>query len=115
MQLARPWKPSLQQAVHSFPVQPMLLAPAHQLMSPVAAESFPKHPETIEIARYRVKVEVTLHDRLEPLSRFRHQFMPALRQLPLNGLQLGWQALGNCLTPYRELALTSLPTNVGKA
>src|SRR5262244_1936552 len=115
MQQSRSWKPSLQQAVHPFPTQPMLVAPAQQLLSPESAESFSKHPQAVKIARHRVIVEVTLHDRLEPLTRFRHQLMPTRRQLRLDGLQLGSQALGRGLASNGKVALPILPTDVGEA
>src|SRR5437016_14646063 len=94
MQHARSWKPSLQQTVKSFPTPPMSLTPATQTMPPDSAESFPKHPQTVDVAWYRVIVEVAAHDRLEPLSRFRNRIMPPHCQLLLDLLQLGSHALG---------------------
>ena len=44
--------------------------------------------EAIGVARDRVIVEVTLHDRFEPVSGFAHGFVHALTELLLNFRQL---------------------------
>ena len=84
-------------------------------MPPESAESFPKYPQTVEVAWYRVIVEVALHDRLEPLSCFRHRIMPPHRQHLLQFLQLGSHALGYGLALDGKVAFSALPTDVGKA
>ena len=43
--------------------------------------------QTIEIARYRVVVEVTLHNRLEPLSGLLNRIMRAVQELLLDFLR----------------------------
>ena len=84
-------------------------------MPPESAESLPKHPQTVEVAWYRVIVEVASDDRLEPLSRFWHRIMPPHRQHLLQFLQLGSHAFGYGFALHDKVAFSALPTDVGKA
>ena len=45
--------------------------------------------QTVSVSRYRVVVEVTLHDRPKPLARLRYRFVHPSTQLLLNFQQLG--------------------------
>src|SRR3954453_15630435 len=61
------------------------------------------------MARYRVIVEVALHDRPEPLTRGRNRLVAALGQLLMNGFQLRYHALPCRFAPHREAARFSVP------
>src|SRR5215471_3230152 len=52
-----------------------------------------EHVETVGVSRYRVVVEVTLHDRFEPCPGLRNGFVHTLAELLLNLLQLCPHAL----------------------
>ena len=52
-------------------LQPVALAATPQLRAPQPSHPFPEQPEAVEVSRYRVIVEVALHDRPEPLARLR--------------------------------------------
>src|SRR5690242_18150253 len=96
---ARWRKPPFGQAVHPVPSEVVPLTAAKQTPSPQPGHSFPKHVQGIGVSRYRMVVEVALHDRLEPLPRLRHRIMPACAEDLLEFLQLLPHALADRLAP----------------
>ena len=79
MQHARSGQPASRELTQSVPVEAVALAALAQLRSPQSGQPFPKGPQAVEVSRYRVIVEVALHDRPEPLARLRDRIMPTLR------------------------------------
>src|SRR5690242_14080743 len=111
---SRPGEPAIQQTIESLPTQPVLLAAAQQTVSPQPAESCSKPCQAVDVPWYRVIVEVASHDRLEPLSRFRHRVMPPPCQFLLQLLQLDSHAFGYGLALHGKGALPVLPTDVSE-
>jgi hypothetical protein len=69
-----------------------------QLRAPQPEQPDAKGPQAVEVPRYRMVVEVALHDRPEPLARLRHRIVPKPPELLLDFLQLPPQALADRLT-----------------
>src|SRR3989442_3895232 len=89
MERSRLRNPSLSQNEDARPGDPVFVTPTANGTPPVCKHPIPKHTQTREVSRYRVVVEVTLYDRLEPLSGLRHGIVHALAELLLNPSQLG--------------------------
>src|SRR5208283_1228380 len=83
-----------------------------QLRVPQAGQPNPKGKQAVEVPRYRVVVEVALHDRLEPLLGFRHRVMPASLELLLDLAQLGPQTLGDGPALHGKVPLPVLPAHM---
>ena len=83
MQNVRHGQPADREAMQSVPVKAVALAALAQLRSPQPGQPVPKGPQAIEVPRYRMIVEVALHDRPEPLARVRNRSMPTLAELLL--------------------------------
>jgi hypothetical protein len=64
--------------------------------------------EAIGVARYRVIVEVALHNRLEPLPGCGHRFVHALPELLFNFCQLPPQALAYRVALHRKVPVPVL-------
>jgi hypothetical protein len=90
----------------------MRLAATDESPPPESGHPFPKHPQTIEISRHRVVVEVAAHDRLEPLPRERHRVVHTQAKLLLDLLQFRPHTLGTRLALYSEVPLPSHPADV---
>src|SRR5208283_5750285 len=97
MQHMRWGQPALRELTHAFPVHSVALAASPQLREPQTNQPCPKGLQAFEVARYRVVVEVALHDRPEPLARFHDPIVPALPELLLQFLQLLPQSLADRL------------------
>ena len=69
--------PSIGQCSHPLPRQVMLLAPMDQHGPPEPDHPATKCGETVGVTRYRMVVEVALHDRAKPFAVLRHWFMHA--------------------------------------
>src|SRR6266851_2297717 len=67
MENTRLWNPSINQFSHPRPRQVVLLAPMDQHGPPEPDHPIAKSGQTVGVSRYRVVVEVALHDRPEPL------------------------------------------------
>src|ERR1022692_4487338 len=102
MERSRLRKPALSQDEDARPGDPAWLAPATNSSPPERQHLIPKPTQTREVTRYRVVVEVALHDRLEPLSGLGHGIVHALAELLLNLSQLGSHALADRGTPHHE-------------
>ena len=70
--------------------------------------------ETVGVSRYRVVVEVTLHDRFEPCPGLRNGIVHTLAELLLNLLQFCPHALANRHAPHGERPFPVLSTDVRK-
>jgi hypothetical protein len=101
--------------MQSFPVEAVALAALAQLCSPQSGQPVPKGPQAVEVSRYRVVVEVALHDRPEPLTRWRNRIVPTLPELLLNFLQLPPQTLGDRLPLHGKLPSPVLPADMREA
>jgi hypothetical protein len=61
MEHPRSRKPSVTQREHAFPGQ-ALLTPATQGVPPDPKQPIPEQTQTADVSRYRVVVEVAMHD-----------------------------------------------------
>ena len=95
MEPARLRKPSLSQTEDARPGDRAFLAPTAKSTPPEREHPIPKHPQTREVSRYRIVVEVALYDRLEPSASLGHGIVHALAELLLNLSQLGSHALAD--------------------
>src|ERR1700683_1296121 len=102
MEYARARKPSVSQSESTLPGNRVLLAAAAKCMPPVHQYPMPEYAETVDVPRYRVVVEVSLHNRLEPLSGLAHGIVHTLTELLLNVAQLRPHAFGDLLTSHRK-------------
>jgi hypothetical protein len=102
MEHARLRKPSVRQGKGTLPGDRAFLAAAAKCPPPMPNRSFPEYAETVEVPRYRIVVEVALHDRFEPLSGLAHGIMHSLTELLLNFPQLRSHAFADRLTPHRK-------------
>src|ERR1700681_3776834 len=92
--------PSLSQLEDACPRNTAFLAPSANSTPPEREHPFPKHPQTRQVSRYRVVVEVALHDRLEPVSGVGHGIVHTLTELLLNLSQLSSHALADRSAPH---------------
>ena len=76
----------------------MSLASMDQSGPPEQDNPVAKHGQIVDISRYRVVVEVTLHDRAEPLARSWDRFVHALTELLFDFQQLCSHSLVNRFT-----------------
>ena len=102
MEHSRLRKPSVSQGEGALPGDRAFLAAAAKCMPPMPNRSFPEYAEAVEVPRYRVGVEVALHDRFEPLSGLAHGIMHSLTELLLNLPQLRPHAFADRLAPHCE-------------
>ena len=80
----------------------MFLAAAAKCTPPMPNDPIPEYAETVEVPRYRVVVEVALHNRLEPLAGLAHRIVHTLTELLLNLPQLRPHAFADRLAPHRK-------------
>ena len=102
MEHARLRKPALSQGEDTLPGDRALLASAAECMPPMPYHSFPEYAETVQVPRYRIVVEVALHDRFEPLAGLAHRIVHTLTELLLNLPQLRSHAFADRLAPHRK-------------
>ena len=93
----------------------MLLAPATQSAPPQCQQSLSEHRKTVEVSWYRIVVEVTLHDRSEPLSRLSYRIMHASMKLLLKLPQFAPHALADRFASHGEAPQFILPANMREA
>ena len=115
MQHVRDGQPAGREFTQSFAVEAMALAAWAQLGSPQPGQPVAKEPQAVEVSRYRVIVEVALHDRPEPLARVRDRIMPALAELLLEFPQLPPQAFADRLPLHGKLPPPVLPADMREA
>src|ERR1022692_4553887 len=115
MQNVRHGQPAEREAMQSVPVETGALAALAQLGPPQSGQPVPKDPQAVEVSRYRVIVEVALHDRPEPLAGVRNRSMPTLAELLLKFPQLPPQALGDRFALHGKLPPPVLPADVREA
>ena len=115
MQDARFRKPALDQFPHARPVQAVPLTATDQCSPPQQSQPKPEHIQAIEIARYRVIVEVTLHDRLQPLPSLLNGIMRTVEELQLDFLKLGSHPFTDRLALDHEVAIPFLPADMREA
>ena len=68
MEYARLREPAVSQSESTGPGDRAFLAAAAKCSPPLPDEPSPEYAETVEVPRYRMVVEVSLHNRLEPLA-----------------------------------------------
>ena len=112
MEHARLRKPTLSQGEDTLPGERALLASAAKCLPPMPNHSFPEYAETVEVPRYRIVVEVALHDRFEPLAGLAHRIVHTLTELLLNLPQLRPHAFADRLAPHREPPYPILPADM---
>ena len=69
--------PPISQLSHPLPGEIVLLAPMDQHAPPEPDHPIAKCGQTVDVARYRVVVEVTLDDRSKPLAGLRYWLVHA--------------------------------------
>ena len=77
MENTRLGKPPISQLLHPRPREVMLLTPMDQHGPPEPGHPIAECGQTVDVSRYRVVVEVTLHDRSKPLAVMPNRFMHA--------------------------------------
>jgi hypothetical protein len=112
MKDARNWDPSFLDSSHSRPVQITPLAATNENLPPQPSHPTTEYAEDIGVTRYRVIVEVALHDRLEPLPGDSHRFVHALPKLLFSFCQLPPQAFAYRVALHRKVPVPVLPANV---
>ena len=115
MENTRLRNPSIRQLPHSRPVQVVLLAPKDQYAPPEPSHPIAKCRQAVDVSRYRVVVEVALHDRPEPCAGLRHRIMHAADELLLDLQQLGPHPLADCLALQRKAPIPVLPADMREA
>src|SRR6266478_308743 len=112
MERTRLREPALGQDESARPVDPVFLASTAEATPPMPDHSFPEFAEAVEVPRYRVVVEVALHDRFETLAGLAHRIVHTLTELLLNLPQLRPHAFADRLAPHRKLPYPILPADV---
>jgi hypothetical protein len=102
MEHARLRKPSVSQGKGTLPGDRAFLAAAAKCVPPKPNRSFPEYAKTVEVPRYRIVVEVALHDRSEPLSGLAYGIMHSLAELVFNLPQLRPHAFADRIAPHYE-------------
>ena len=93
----------------------MLLAPATHPAPPLCQQPLSEHRETVEVSWYRIVVEVTPDDRLEPFPRLSYGIVHASMKLLLKLPQFAPHALADRFASHGEAPQTILPANVREA
>ena len=112
MEHTRLRKPTIRQTLHPGPIQMMPLATMNQHRPPEPHQPISESMQAVGVSRYRVVVEVTLHDRFEPFAGKRNRVVHAVAKLLLEFQQLGSHPLADCLTLYRKVPVLVLPADV---
>ena len=102
MEHSRLRKPAFSQSERTLPGDRAFLASTAEHTPPMPEHSMPEFAKTVEVPRYRIVVEVALHDRFEPLSGLAHGIMHSLMELLLNLPQLRPHAFADRLAPHCE-------------
>ena len=89
MENTRLWNPSIRQLLHPRPREVVLLTPMDQHGPPEQDHPIAECGEAVDVSRYRVVVEVALHDRPKPFAVLPNRFMHAPAKLLLDFQQLG--------------------------
>ena len=101
MENARFGKPACSQSEGTGPRE-RALASAANCMSPMPKDPLPEDAEAVEVSRYRIVVEVALHNRLEPLAGLAHVIVHTRTELLLNLPQFRPHAFANRLALHHE-------------
>ena len=102
MEDARSREPSVSQSENTGPGDRAYLPAAAKCAPPPPDDPMPEYTETVEVPRYRIVVEVSLHNRLEPLADLAHGIVPTLTELLLHLSQLRPHAFADRLAPHRK-------------
>jgi hypothetical protein len=78
-------EPSVSQSEHTCPGDRACLTAAAKCAPPPPDDPSPEYAETVEVPRYRIVVEVSLHNRLEPLAGLTHGIVHTLTERSLFG------------------------------
>ena len=103
MEYVRLREPSVRQSESTGPGDRAFLAAAAKCAPPLPDEPVPEYAETVEISRYRIIVEVSLHNRLEPLAGLAYRIVHMRTELLLDVPQLRHHAFADRLAPHRKL------------
>jgi hypothetical protein len=112
MENTRLGNPAISQLVHPLPRQVMLLAPMDQRGPPEPGHPIAESGQAVSVSRYRVIVEVPLHDRPEPLASLRHRFMRSSTELLLDLQQFGSHPFADRFALHGIAPLPVLPADV---
>ena len=112
MKNTRLWNPPISQFSHPRPRQVVLLAPMDQHGPPEPNHPIAECGQTVGVARYRVVVEVALHDRLEPFPVCATGSCMRLRSCCLISSQLGPHPLADRFALHRKVPVPVLPADM---
>jgi hypothetical protein len=101
--------PAVNQHLEAPPVQAGFLTAEAQLPPPQPDDPPPEGAQGPHVPRHGVVVEVTLHDRPEPLAGLGNRLMAPLAELLMHRFQLRDHALARRLAADREGARLSVP------
>ena len=96
MENTRFWEPMIRQTLHPCPIQVMPLATMNQHRPPEPHQPIAESMQAVGVSRYRMVVEVTLHDRFEPFAGEHNWIVQAVAKLPLKFQKLSSHPLADC-------------------
>ena len=91
---------------------PVFLAPAAESTPPEHQHSVPERRQARKVSWYRVVIEVTLDDRLQPSSGVGQRIVHAPPKLLLDLSQLASHAFADRFAPYHEAPKTVFPADM---
>src|ERR1035437_1533946 len=115
MEYTRLRKPTICQTLHPRPTQMMPLASMNQHRPPEPHRPIAESIQAVGVSRYRVVVEVTLHDRSEPFAGERNRIVHAVAKLLLEFQQLGSHSLADGLALQSKAPIPVLPADMREA
>jgi len=115
MQDARFRDPPIEQFSHAHPGQSVPLAATDQSSPPQQGQPEPEHMEALKVPRYRVIVEVSLHDRPQPLPGLLDRVMRTIPELLLDFVKLGPDPLTHRFALHHEGAIPFPPADMREA
>jgi hypothetical protein len=115
MEYTRLRKPTICKTLHPRPTQMMPLAAMNQHRPPEPHQPIAESIQAVGVSRYRVVVEVTLHDRSEPFAGERNRIVHAVAKLLLEFQQLGSHPLADGLALQSKAPIPVLPADMREA
>ena len=112
MENTRLWNPSICQPSHPCPCKVVLLTPMDQHGPPEPDHPIAEGGETVDVSRYRVVVEVALHDRSKPSAVLPNRFMHAPTKLRLDFQQFGSHPLADRFALHGVTPFPVLPADM---
>jgi len=111
---AGPGQPAVDEAVHSFPIEPMALAATKQRFIPKATHMVAECFQFPNVARYPIVAVMPEQNHTQPLSHSRHRMMKTPFELRFKLHQFRPNPLVDAMTENRIFAISGLATYVCK-